>query len=149
MEDKDTSAQFTATRLRMEMILLASCNSRRFADCSSNPTGKLLQPWFRSLVTHIRGYAKSLPNIRQVITNLSLTQTALDGHSLLMNNTVYILAVEKLCPPRAHIRVIISELARISSHLLAVGALGLDIGAVTVFMWTFRERENYMTSSKT
>jgi len=45
-------------------------------------------------------------------------------------------------PRRAQfIRVIISELARISSHLLAVGALGLDIGAVTVFMWTFRERE--------
>jgi NADH-quinone oxidoreductase subunit D len=63
-----------------------------------------------------------------------------------MNNTAYILAVEKLlgveAPRRAQfIRVIISELARISSHLLAVGALGLDIGAVTVFMWTFRERE--------
>ena len=70
----------------------------------------------------------------------------LDYISPLMNNTAYILAVEKLlgveAPRRAQfIRVIISELARISSHLLAVGALGLDIGAVTVFMWTFRERE--------
>jgi NADH-quinone oxidoreductase subunit D len=70
----------------------------------------------------------------------------LDYISPLMNNTAYVLAVEKLLdvetPRRAQfIRVIISELARISSHLLAVGALGLDIGAVTVFMWTFRERE--------
>ena len=45
-------------------------------------------------------------------------------------------------PKRAkYIRTIISELARISSHLLAVGALAMDVGALTVFTWTFTERE--------
>jgi NADH-quinone oxidoreductase subunit D len=70
----------------------------------------------------------------------------LDYLSPLSNNTIYALAVEKLigieAPPRAqYIRVIISELARISSHLLWLGTLAIDIGALTVFMWSFRERE--------
>ncbi|MBW7887728.1 MAG: NADH dehydrogenase (quinone) subunit D [Bacteroidetes bacterium] len=70
----------------------------------------------------------------------------LDYLSPLMNNTAYVLAVEKLlgieAPKRAqYIRVIISEMARISSHLLAIGALAMDVGALTVFTWAFRERE--------
>ncbi|MBI3004993.1 MAG: NADH dehydrogenase (quinone) subunit D [Ignavibacteriales bacterium] len=70
----------------------------------------------------------------------------LDYLSPLSNNTAYVLAVEKLigieAPRRAQfIRVIISELARISSHLLWLGTMGMDVGALTVFMWTFRERE--------
>lgn len=70
----------------------------------------------------------------------------LDYLSPLSNNTAYVLAVEKLvgieAPPRAqYIRVAISELARISSHLLWLGTMGMDVGALTVFMWTFRERE--------
>ena len=70
----------------------------------------------------------------------------LDYLSPLSNNTAYVLAVEKLlgieAPPRAqHIRTIITELARISSHLLWLGSMGMDVGALTVFMWTFRERE--------
>ncbi len=70
----------------------------------------------------------------------------LDYLSPLLNNTAYVLAVEKLlgieAPRRTQfIRTIISELARISSHCLAMGALAMDIGALTVFLWTFRERE--------
>ena len=70
----------------------------------------------------------------------------LDYLSPLSNNTAYALAVEKLmgieAPPRAqYIRLIISELARISSHLMFWGSLGMDVGALTVWMWTFRERE--------
>ncbi|NUN68426.1 MAG: NADH dehydrogenase (quinone) subunit D [Bacteroidetes bacterium] len=70
----------------------------------------------------------------------------LDYLSPLMNNTAYVLAVEKLvgieAPKRAqYIRVIISEMARISSHLLGIGALAMDVGALTVFTWSFRERE--------
>jgi NADH-quinone oxidoreductase subunit D len=64
------------------------------------------------------------------------------------NNVAYALAVEKLLgihdklPPRCqYIRVICCELARISSHLLGLGAFGLDLGAVTVFLLTFTERE--------
>ncbi|MEX0736270.1 MAG: NADH dehydrogenase (quinone) subunit D [Bacteroidota bacterium] len=70
----------------------------------------------------------------------------LDYLSPLSNNTAYALAVEKLlgieAPPRAqYIRVLISELARISSHLLWMGTMGMDVGALTIWMWTFRERE--------
>ncbi|HVN49531.1 MAG TPA: NADH dehydrogenase (quinone) subunit D [Bacteroidota bacterium] len=70
----------------------------------------------------------------------------LDYISPMSNNTAYVLAVEKLlgieAPPRAqYIRVLISELARISSHLMFMGSLAMDVGALTVWMWTFRERE--------
>jgi NADH-quinone oxidoreductase subunit D len=70
----------------------------------------------------------------------------LDYLSQLANNTADMLAVEKLCgieaPPRAqYIRTIGVELARIASHLVGVGTWALDIGAMTVFFLTFRERE--------
>ena len=70
----------------------------------------------------------------------------LDYLSPLTNNVGYVLAVEKLLgidvPPRARaIRVLISELSRISSHLLWLGAHAVDLGAITVFFYTFRERE--------
>lgn len=61
-------------------------------------------------------------------------------------NMGYAMTVEKLAgievPPRAeHIRVIAAELNRIASHLIAVGTLGLDMGAFTPFMHAIRERE--------
>lgn len=70
----------------------------------------------------------------------------LDYLSPLANNVAYTLAVEKIAgveaPPRAqYIRVISAELARISSHLMAIGAMAMDVGAMTVFLWSFRERE--------
>jgi NADH-quinone oxidoreductase subunit D len=62
------------------------------------------------------------------------------------NNLVYSLAVEKLLdldvPPRANaIRVILTEMTRLSSHLLWLGTSGLDVGAMSVFLYTMRERE--------
>lgn len=70
----------------------------------------------------------------------------LDYMSPMANNTGLVMAVEKLIgiesPERAqYIRVILCELARISSHLLWLGTSALDIGAMTVFLYTFRERE--------
>lgn len=70
----------------------------------------------------------------------------LDYISPLANNVAYVLAVEKIAgveaPPRAqYIRVMAAELARISSHLMAIGSMALDVGAITVFLWAFRERE--------
>ena len=61
----------------------------------------------------------------------------------------YSLAVEKLLdvkiPERVeYIRVIVSELQRISSHLIAVGVFGLDVGAITPFTWTLRDRERIL-----
>ncbi|MEX0646689.1 MAG: NADH dehydrogenase (quinone) subunit D [Balneolaceae bacterium] len=62
------------------------------------------------------------------------------------NNVALCSAVEKIAevevPERAHyIRMIGSELARISSHLLWLGTMVMDAGAISFFIWTFRERE--------
>ena len=70
----------------------------------------------------------------------------LDYLAPLSNNVAYALAVEKLMgweiPPRGKaIRTICCETSRISSHLMGVGAMALDLGAMTVFLYTFTERE--------
>lgn len=72
----------------------------------------------------------------------------LDYLAPLANNVAYALAVEKLMgidgqlPPRCqYIRVICCELARISAHMLGLGAFAMDVGAMTVFLHTFTERE--------
>ena len=70
----------------------------------------------------------------------------LDYLAPLANNVAYALAVEKLMgwelPERGKaIRVICCELARISAHMLGVGVFAMDVGAMTVFLYTFTERE--------
>jgi NADH-quinone oxidoreductase subunit D len=65
------------------------------------------------------------------------------------NNLTYCLAVEKLLqleiPPRAQfLRVLLNELTRINSHLVWLGTHALDIGAMTVFLYCFREREELL-----
>ena len=62
------------------------------------------------------------------------------------NNQAFALAIEKLggleAPPRARaLRVLVAELNRIASHLISLGCYGLDMGAFTPFLYTFRERE--------
>ena len=71
----------------------------------------------------------------------------LDYVSMLSNEHAYVMAVEKLAgievPLRAqYIRVMYDEITRILNHLLWLGAHGLDIGAMTVFLYCFRERED-------
>jgi len=66
--------------------------------------------------------------------------------SPMANNVAWHHAVEKLIgieltPRCQYIRVIISELARISDHLLSTGAIGLDVGAFTFFLYAFYQRE--------
>lgn len=73
----------------------------------------------------------------------------LDYISPMANNVAWVLAVEKLAgieaPLRAqYIRMMIAELTRIASHLVAIGAFAMDVGALTVFLWTLREREKIM-----
>jgi len=70
----------------------------------------------------------------------------IDYLSPLSNNLVYCLAVEKLLgleiPKRAQIaRVLLSELTRIASHLVWLGTHAIDLGAMSVFLYCFRERE--------
>jgi len=67
----------------------------------------------------------------------------------LSNNLVYCLAMEKLfdldVPPRAqYIRVLLAELTRINSHLVWLATHALDIGAMSVFLYCFREREKIL-----
>ena len=73
----------------------------------------------------------------------------LDYLSPISNNVAYVLAVEKLAgievPERAqYIRVLVCEMARVASHLVALGSMAMDVGALTVLLWTFREREKIL-----
>jgi NADH-quinone oxidoreductase subunit D len=87
----------------------------------------------------------------KIAENVTYTQFVpytdrLDYLAALNNEEVYCRAVEKLAgirlPPRAEwIRLIMNETGRISSHLMSVGTYGLDIGAITPFLYCFRERE--------
>ena len=70
----------------------------------------------------------------------------LDYIAAFTSNVSYCMAVEKLLglevPPRAQwLRLILSELQRIASHLLGIGTHVMDIGAITVFLYTMRDRE--------
>jgi NADH-quinone oxidoreductase subunit D len=103
---------------------------------------------------------KAIPDIgylhrgdEKIAENMTYTQfipytDRLDYLAPLANNVAYALAVEKLLgidkqlPLRCqYIRVICCELARISAHLLGLGAYAMDVGAMTVFLHTFQERE--------
>ncbi|HEU5396762.1 MAG TPA: NADH-quinone oxidoreductase subunit D, partial [Verrucomicrobiae bacterium] len=89
----------------------------------------------------------------KIAENMTYTQfipytDRLDYLAPLANNVAYALAVEKLLgieknlPPRCqYLRVMCCELARISAHLLGLGAFAMDTGAVTVFLLVFTERE--------
>ena len=73
----------------------------------------------------------------------------LDYVSMMCNEHGYVLAMEKLlgidAPVRAqYIRVMFDEITRILNHLLWIGAHALDIGAMTVFLYAFREREDLL-----
>ena len=73
----------------------------------------------------------------------------LDYVSMMCNEHAYVLAIEKLLklevPVRAqYIRVMFDEITRILNHLLWLGAHALDIGAMSVFLYAFREREDLM-----
>ncbi|MBI4028408.1 MAG: NADH-quinone oxidoreductase subunit D [Verrucomicrobia bacterium] len=89
----------------------------------------------------------------KIAENMTYTQfipytDRLDYLAPLANNVAYVLAVEKLLgvhdrlPPRCqYIRVMCCELARISAHLLGLGCFAMDTGAMTVFLYTFTQRE--------
>ena len=70
----------------------------------------------------------------------------LDYVSMMCNEHAYVLAVEKMCgievPIRAqYIRVMFDEITRLLNHLMWIGAHGLDVGAMAVMLYAFRERE--------
>ena len=108
-----------------------------------NWTARLLPRPLRTLVICIEETKRSPRTCN--ITSRAYTDR-LDYLAPIANNVAYALAVEKLMgwelPPRGKaIRVICCELARISSHLVGVGCMAMDLGATTVFLYTFYERE--------
>ncbi len=92
--------------------------------------------------------------IEKTAENLTYNQAVtvidrMDYLSPLTNNLAYVLAVEKLLgiavPPRTRtIRVMFSELSRIASHLVWLGTAAMDMGAMSVFFYCFREREKIL-----
>jgi NADH-quinone oxidoreductase subunit D len=89
-------------------------------------------------------------NMESKTYSQALTMTdRIDYLAPLSNNLCYCLAVEKILgleiPKRAqYIRVLLTELTRIASHLVWVGTHAIDLGAMSVFLYTFREREEIM-----
>jgi len=85
---------------------------------------------------------------RTYLHNVTMTDR-MDYLNPLGNNLAYALSVEQLfgcdIPPRAQIgRVLLAELTRINSHLVWTGTTALDLGANSVFLYTFREREQLL-----
>ena len=94
-----------------------------------------------------RGIEKILEN-RPVMGGIRYMDNA-DYLSPMLNEIAYVGAVEQLMglePPRhaQYIRLLVGELQRIASHLVAIGTYGLDLGAFTPVLWTFRDREGIM-----
>jgi NADH-quinone oxidoreductase subunit D len=93
------------------------------------------------------GFEKSFED-KTYSQGITLTDR-MDYLAPLSNNLGYCLAVEKLLdleiPPRAQwIRVLLTELTRIGSHLVWLGTHAIDIGAMSVFLYCFREREDLL-----
>ncbi|MEQ1516643.1 MAG: NADH-quinone oxidoreductase subunit D [Usitatibacteraceae bacterium] len=91
---------------------------------------------------------EKLAETRTYLQNLPYMDR-LDYVSMMVNEHAYVMAIEKLVgvdvPVRAqYIRVMFDEMTRILNHLLWLGAHALDVGAMTVFLYAFREREDLM-----
>ncbi|MBV9709422.1 MAG: NADH-quinone oxidoreductase subunit D [Ktedonobacteraceae bacterium] len=95
-----------------------------------------------------RGIEKILEN-RPVMGGIRYMDNA-DYLSPMLNEIAYVGAVEQLmaieAPRRAqYIRLLVGEMQRIASHLVAIGTYGLDLGAFTPVLWTFRDREGILS----
>ena len=102
----------------------------------------------RPVIGHLHRGIEKLAETKTYHQVLPLTDR-LDYLAPLINNLGYCLAVEKLLsleiPVRAeYLRVILSELTRIQSHLVWLGTHALDLGAMTPLLYTFREREEIL-----
>ncbi len=114
--------------LRLELVL----NGETVVDCIPD-------------VGYLHRGMEKLAEMRTWLQFIPLTDR-FDYISSMMNNAVYVQAIEKLAgievSERAeYIRVIVMELQRIASHLIFFGSMGLDLGATTPFIYAFRERE--------
>jgi NADH-quinone oxidoreductase subunit D len=93
---------------------------------------------FEKHCEHMTSYQQVIPYVDRMDYVASMT-----------NEFAYVVAAEKLLkievPERVHyIRIIMSELQRIASHLIAIGTFGIDMGAFTPFLYYFRDREKIL-----
>lgn len=85
-------------------------------------------------------YGKTIP----FTDRLDYLSSMNNSHAFVMG-VERMLGIDKSIPKRVeYIRVLVCELNRIASHLIAIGTYGIDIGAFTPFMWCFRDREHIM-----
>ncbi len=90
-------------------------------------------------------HCEHMTNYQQVVPYVD----RMDYVAAMTNEFAYVVAAEKLLkievPERVHyIRIIMSELQRIASHLIAIGTFGIDMGAFTPFLYYFRDREKIL-----
>jgi len=100
-------------------------------------------------IGYLHSSVEKMMEHRTYVQNVALTDRGMDYLAALNNEAAYCLAVEQLAqvevPARGrYLRVILQELNRLASHLVWLGTWGLDLGATTVFLWCFRERERIL-----
>jgi len=100
-------------------------------------------------IGYLHSSVEKMMEHRTYVQNVALTDRGMDYLVALNNEAAYCLAVEALAgvavPERGRsIRVIFQELNRLASHLVWLGTWGIDLGATTVFLWCFRERERIL-----
>ena len=100
-------------------------------------------------IGYLHSSVEKMMEYRTYLQNVALADRGMDYLTALANEEGYLLAVERLggieVPPRARwLRTIMLELQRLSSHLVWLGTWGIDLGATTVFLYCFRERERIL-----
>ena len=100
-------------------------------------------------IGYLHSSVEKMMEHRTYVQNVALVDRGMDYLIALNNEEAYCLAVETLAniqvPDRArYMRVIFCELNRIASHLVWLGTWGIDLGATTIFLWCFRERERIL-----
>jgi len=100
-------------------------------------------------IGYLHSSVEKMMEYRTYLQNVALTDRGMDYLAALANEEGYLLAVEKVggieVPPRAkYLRTIMLEFQRLASHLVWLGTFGNDIGATTVFLYCFRERERIL-----
>ena len=100
-------------------------------------------------IGYLHSSVEKMMEYRTYLQNVALTDRGMDYLTAMANEEGYLLAVERLgnieVPPRAKwLRTIMLEFQRLSSHLVWLGTWGIDLGATTVFLYCFRERERIL-----
>src|SRR3989441_11567013 len=100
-------------------------------------------------IGYLHSSVEKMMENRTYLQNIALVDRGMDYLSAMANEEVWVLACERLgkieVPERArYMRTIMLEMQRISSHMICMGPFAFDLGALTAFLSTMRERERIM-----